>query len=1115
MSEKIGVYVCHCGTNISHTVDVEDVTGFASGLLDVAVARDYKYMCSDPGQDLIKKDIVEQGLTRVVVASCSPLMHEPTFRYAVQSAGVNPYLMQMANIREQCSWVTPDRKAGTEKAKRLVSAAVRRVVLQKPLEPKEAPVNPNTLVIGAGITGIEAALKIADSGKKVYLVEKSSTIGGHMAQFDKTFPTLDCAACILTPKMVQVGRHPNVELMTYAEVSEVSGYVGNFKVKVKKKPRYINAEKCTGCGDCEKVCGVEVDSEFEENMSKRKAAYRAFPQAVPGAYVIDKHGNPPCRNACPAGVNAQGYIELISQKKYKEAWDLIRRTMPLPAVCGRVCYHWCEKECERARVDEPIAINALKRFASDFVYRNTLAKGELLPLKYEEKVAVVGSGPSGLACAFKLAKKGYPVTVFETMPKAGGMLRYGIPEFRLSEGILDSELTTIGECGIKIETGKAFGKDLTHEGLEKEGYKAFYLAVGAWKGLELDMEGESLENVYTAIDFLKRVKCGEKIETGNKVLVVGGGNSAMDAARTAVRLGAKEVSIVYRRSREEMPAHPIEIEGAEQEGVKLLFLTAPNRIKGKEKVEALECIRMDLGPPDASGRRRPIPQAGTEFDIPADTVIIAAGQAPIAANMIKDLRISAGGTIVVDPETFQTNIRNVFAGGDCITGPASVVEAFNCGNEAAVSIDKFLRGLDMKTGREVRMRRVERVDIEGVTPAARRKMPEIPVSERKSSFSEVERGLSEVDAVAEAERCLSCAVCSECLECEKACGAGAVDHGQQPEEVEIDVGAIVVATGFDLFDCSKVPQFGYGRLPNVLNSLEFERLSHASGPTGGKILLRNGKEPKSLAIVHCVGSRDEHHNKYCSRVCCMYGMKMAHLVREKTGARVYEFYIDIRAFGKGYEEFYHRMLEEDVEFIRGKVAEVTDAALSPEEEGKLVVRCEDTLLGFTRRIPVDMVVLCAALEPRTDATELRQLLGCSRSKDGFLLEKHPKLAPVSTATDGVFIAGACQGPKDIPDSVAQGAGAAAEALSLIDRGKVEIEPITSVIDSELCSGCRICNELCPYSAIEFKEDDKISSVIDALCKGCGTCAAACPSGAISSQHFTDDVIFSEIEGVLI
>jgi heterodisulfide reductase subunit A len=300
-----------------------------------------------------------------------------------------------------------------------------------------------------------------------------------------------------------------------------------------------------------------------------------------------------------------------------------------------------------------------------------------------------------------------------------------------------------------------------------------------------------------------------------------------------------------------------------------------------------------------------------------------------------------------------------------------------------------------------------------------------------------------------------------------------------------------------------------------LNSLEFERLSHASGPTGGKILLRNGKEPKSLAIVHCVGSRDEHHNKYCSRVCCMYGMKMAHLVREKTGARVYEFYIDIRAFGKGYEEFYHRMLEEDVEFIRGKVAEVTDAALSPEEEGKLVVRCEDTLLGFTRRIPVDMVVLCAALEPRTDATELRQLLGCSRSKDGFLLEKHPKLAPVSTATDGVFIAGACQGPKDIPDSVAQGAGAAAEALSLIDRGKVEIEPITSVIDSELCSGCRICNELCPYSAIEFKEDDKISSVIDALCKGCGTCAAACPSGAISSQHFTDDVIFSEIEGVLI
>ncbi|MCD6310023.1 MAG: 4Fe-4S dicluster domain-containing protein [Candidatus Eremiobacteraeota bacterium] len=354
-----------------------------------------------------------------------------------------------------------------------------------------------------------------------------------------------------------------------------------------------------------------------------------------------------------------------------------------------------------------------------------------------------------------------------------------------------------------------------------------------------------------------------------------------------------------------------------------------------------------------------------------------------------------------------------------------------------------------------------------------------------------------------------------CGICESFCEANAIRYDQEDEIKELDVGAIILATGFNLFDASQMVRYGYGKFPNVWSSLEFERYSHASGPTSGEIVLADGRKPESVAIIHCVGSRDSEYHSYCSRVCCMYAMKFAHLVKEKTNAKVYEFYIDIRAFGKGYEEFYDRMLEEDVEFIRGKVAEVTDFAETEEEKGKLIVCAEDTLLGFSRRIPVDLVILCNALSPQPDTEEVARLFSLSRSKDGFFLERHPKLAPVSTANDGVYIAGACQGPKDIPDSVAQGNAAAAEALALIDKGVVQIEPIIGKIDEEICSGCRVCNDLCPYDAIEFDEEKHVSRIIEAMCKGCGTCAAACPSGCIVPQHFTDEAIMAEIEGVLV
>jgi len=650
--ERIGVYICHCGTNISHTVDTAALAEYARALPGVTVVREYRYMCSDPGQELIKKDIETDQLTRVVVSSCSPLMHEDTFRDACEDAGLNRFLFQMSNIREQCSWVHEDRARATAKAKRLIAAAVRRVRHHRSMDTREVPVRPEVMVVGAGIAGIEAALRLADSGKEVYLVEREPSIGGHMAKFDKTFPTLDCAACILTPKMAQVGKHPNIELLTYSEVEDLSGYVGNFQVTVRRRATSINAKKCVGCGVCWEKCPIKkIPSEFDEGLANRTAIYVPFPQAIPNRPIIDR------------------------------------------ATC------------------------------------------------------------------------------------------------------------------VYFKTGK-------------------------------------------------------------------------------------------------------------------------------------------------------------------------------------------------------------------------------------------------------------------------------------------------------------------CRLCEKVCPAEAIEFDQRDEMVDLKVGAVIVATGFSLFDAGQISRYGHGRYPNVFNALEFERLCHASGPTGGKIVTREGRVPETVAILHCIGSRDENHMKYCSRVCCMYSLKFAHLVREKTGAEVYNFYIDVRAFGKGYEEFYRRLLAEGVHFIRGKAAEVTDVVRHPEEQGKLMVVAEDTLLGLTRRIPVEMVILSAGLRPATDAERLARTLSLNCADGGFFLEKHPKLAPVDTASDGIFLAGACQGPKDIPDAVAQGAAAAASALSIIDRGKVVLEPISAAIDEELCAGCKLCLASCPYTAITFDEQKKISVVAVELCKGCGTCVAGCPSGAARQENFEDIQIYSEIAGAL-
>jgi len=655
--ERVGVYICHCGSNIAGVVNVGEVSKWAGeNLIDqgVVVSRDYKFMCSSLGQELIQKDIKEQGLTRVVVAACSPHLHEKTFRNACKGAGLNPYLCELVSIREQDAWVHTDKVAATEKAKAIVSGGVARVVHHEPLEPLYVPIHPATLIVGGGIAGIQAALEIADAGFPVYLVEREPSIGGHMAQFDKTFPTLDCSACILTPKMVDVGNHPNITMLTYSEVQKVDGYVGNFAVTINKRARYVKTKDCTGCGVCWEKCPKKViDDKFEAGLGYRKAVYTPFPQAVPKYPVID------------------------------------------------------------------------------------------------------------------------------------------------------------------------------------------------------------------------------------------------------------DINCTY-----------------------------------------------------------------------------------------------------------------------------------------------FVKGT--------------------------------------------------------------------CKACEKFCPTKAIDFTQKDEIITVEVGNIILATGWDLFDARRVTNYGYGRLANVFTSMEFERLSNSAGPTGGNIVLRDGKTtPKSVAIVHCVGSRDKNYNNYCSSICCMQSLKFAHLVHEKTGATVYNFYIDIRTPAKAYDEFYQRLIEEGTLFVRGKVAEVTDAARNPGEEGKLIVQVEDTLIGQQRRIPVDMVILSAGLEPRYDSKAVAKLFGISCSADGWLIERHPKLDPVATMTDGIYIAGCVQGPKDIPASVAQGAAAAARILGKIQQKEIALEPIRATIHEEQCSGCRICNTMCPFTAILFHEDKMVSEVNPALCQGCGTCVTACPAGAISGTGFSNEQILSQIEGLLL
>ncbi len=897
----------------------------------------------------------------------------------------------------------------------------------------QTPVVGAALVVGGGVGGMQAALDLANGGIKVYVAECGPAIGGVMAQLDKTFPTNDCAMCTLAPRLVEIGRHKDIELLTLSEVERVEGQPGNFTVSIRKQPRFVDATKCTGCGACTTDCPVTLPSEFDLGLGERKAIYRPFPQAVPNIFAISRRGTSPCEAGCPIHQSAQGYVTLIAQGRFDEALQVILRDNPIPSICGRICTHPCTTACTRTSVDDAVNVPALKRFITDRF------PGYKLPQptapERPEKIAIVGSGPAGLLCAYELRQKGYGTTIFEALPVAGGMLAAGIPAFRLPRPLLNAELDRMRAIGIEILLETPVGRSIAFEELRKS-YAAVFVAIGAHVERKLGIPRENLPGVTGGVEFLRRVNLSGSVAPGRRVLVVGGGNSALDAARAALRCGAAEVTIVYRRTRAEMPADQREVEDAEREGIKLMFLAAPKSFQSGPdgRVAGLECLRMKLGKPDASGRPAPEPIPGSEFVIPCDAVVATIGQVPDVSALGERLGLETTkwGTFRTDPLTLETSLPGVFAGGDCVTGPDVVVTAMLAGKKAANSIDRWLNKQDLRAGRELEgpFHTQYVVDTAGVLMQRQVHMQALDPATRGRTFAEVHVGYTPEEAVAEAKRCLACGICCDCHICATACQAHAIDYAQRAETQELKVGAIVLAPGFEAFDARLTKDLGYGRFPNVLTALEFERILCASGPYSGHVLRPfDRQQPKRIAFLQCVGSRDFDHD-YCSSVCCMYATKEAIIAKEHLGEGLQcdIFFMDLRAFGKGFEQYYHRAQELGVRYIRSRVPKIEEVPGTRNLIVKYLAENDSKLSG-----EYDLVVLSVGMQPPKDVKKLAERFGVALNEFNFC--GTAAFQPAESSREGIYVAGPFAEPKDIPETIMQASAASAHVLSLLREAR--------------------------------------------------------------------------------
>lgn len=888
------------------------------------------------------------------------------------------------------------------------------------------------MVVGGGIAGMQAALDLADQGFKVYLVEEKSAIGGHMAQLDKTFPTNDCAMCSISPKLVDVGRHINIELLTNTDVLEVEGEVGNFNVTLRKRARYIDVNKCVGCGDCVAVCPVSLPDAYEEGLKSRKAVYKLYSQAVPGAYAIEKAGVAPCRHACPAGQRAQGYIALIAEGRYREALRVIKEDNPFPSVCGRTCHHPCEGKCTRNLVDEPVSIMSLKRFVVDYALAYGREKVEAVPRTRPEWIAIVGAGPAGLTAAHDLVKLGYGVTIFEALPVPGGMMRVGIPAHRLPKGVLQQDIDDILALGVILKTNSPVKNPLK---LLEEGYHAVCLATGiSTREHSLGLEGEDAEGVIPAATFLRKVNLGEPIHIGERVAVIGGGITALDAAAVARRLGALEVFLALDRPRGELPAYHYEIEAVETEGIHIMEgITATRILTQNKRVCGIEIAESAPGMMKEGHGRRPKIKPGTERTLVVDTVILTVGQFSDLSFLdaqFEDLK--------VDGETLASDIPGLFIVSGRKTGASYIIEAIALGHRVAQSIHRYLQGLPLQAEPEaqVPVAKFTREEIEarvksGEIQVRPRLQPALlPMEERVTSFREVVLGYTERQARLEAQRCLQCGICSECLECVYACGAKAIDHEMVDEVMQVRVGAILLAPGYQAYQAELSEEFGLGRYPNVITALQFERLLSASGPTSGKVLRLSDKQPpKSIAFLQCIGSRDRTHD-YCSAVCCMYATKEAVMAKEHDPSlEVRVFLMDMRAFSKGYQAYYERARQHyGIQYTHCRVSQLREE----KNTHNLIVGYYDEE-GVAQETQFDMVVLSVGMEISPSVQALGRRLGIELDAYGFCAS--PQFNPLETSRAGIYAIGPFREPKDIPESVIEASGAAAAAALHLHRSR--------------------------------------------------------------------------------